>query len=69
MRIFMHFNYFTHHVSILISCKDSGNVRGMMGNFNDDPSDDLQSRSGTVVDPDTATEGEIYQAYLTCESL
>jgi len=43
------------------------NVSGLMGNFNDEPSDDLTSSTGLTIDPNS-TETVIYNDFgETCE--
>ena len=43
----------------------TGNIRGLMGNFNGDPNDDLRTPSGTVLPPDTGGAA-LHNQYLAC---
>jgi len=47
--------------------KNTG-IRGLLGNYNDDDSDDLVSSSGQTVDPSSNEETIYYNFGETCES-
>ena len=56
-------------ISVSISDRHTHNTRGLLGSYNDDPTDDLMPKTGSSSLPVNSTQEQVhYQFGLSCES-